>query len=655
MLGTVPTRTRLEREVARAAARLAAFLAASFPHSDGDLADGVAFLETIARSPVHNGRPAARDDDDPLARLVAAFDLSDDEAGLLVLAGLPEEHEGFSAIFRSLHPRGEPYPSVGLAAQLGSAWDRRAFRATVEVGPLAACGAVVVAGDGPLYERSLRPAEGLWPALCGIDAWPAAVRPCRGPIAADGLGEWLDSPSCVRAGVAVKLNSPCTVLLTGDQEDAAFYRGLALVREAGAVPVGVAPLADAGLERLLAVHAAARGQVPVVKVAPPDGPVPPAVPGFADFPGPVVLCGRTGSVAVRGTRPVLAVPVEALSPAARRQTWTRLVPELAAHAADLAARFPLEPAAVAEVAADLRQLADLEDRPPTPVDVAAAVRSRGMLTLAAGVKLVRPRAGFDRLVLPADRLTRLHELLGRMAHRPRVLGEWGFLDGRPGSRGVRVLFVGPPGTGKTLAAEVLACELGVDLLVVDVSRMVSKWLGETEKNLAAAFDAAEQAHASLFFDEADALFGKRTEVADAHDRYANLETAYLLARLERFDGLAVLATNFRQNIDPAFARRLEFVIEFDEPAREERLALWRCHLPAGAPLAADLDLAELAAVYPVAGGLIRNAAVAAGFLAAADGGPIRRTHVVHALRREYEKAGKAFPGSPPARTGPSTR
>ena len=213
---------------------------------------------------------------------------------------------------------------------------------------------------------------------------------------------------------------------------------------------------------------------------------------------------------------------------------------------------------------------------------------------------------------------------------------------------MRMLFAGPPGTGKTLSAEVLAKALNVDLLFVDLSRVVSKWIGETEKNLAQVFDTAERAKAVLLFDEADALFGKRTEVSDAHDRYANLETAYLLSRLERFDGLAILSTNLRQNIDPAFTRRLEFIVEFDEPGREQRRALWRCHLPEEAPLADDVNLEELAGHFPIVGGLIRNAAVAAAFLAAGDGGVIEQQHFIRAVRREYEKAGKAYRELPSA-------
>ena len=235
---------------------------------------------------------------------------------------------------------------------------------------------------------------------------------------------------------------------------------------------------------------------------------------------------------------------------------------------------------------------------------------------AACVSSIRPRS-WDELILPQDRQRQLREALDRLLHQGRVLDDWGFLAGRSGARGVRMLFAGPPGTGKTLAAEVLAHTIGVDLLVVDLARVVSKWIGETEKNLAEVFDAAERTQAVLLFDEADALFGKRTEVNDAHDRYANLETAYLLARLERFDGLAILSTNLRDNIDAAFTRRLEFIVDFDEPSDEERAAIWRCHLPQAAPLAPDVCVGELASLYPIVGGHIRNASVAAAFLAAA--------------------------------------
>jgi SpoVK/Ycf46/Vps4 family AAA+-type ATPase len=183
-------------------------------------------------------------------------------------------------------------------------------------------------------------------------------------------------------------------------------------------------------------------------------------------------------------------------------------------------------------------------------------------------------------------------------------------------------------------------------LLVDVSRLVSKWLGDTEKHLAAAFDAAERTQAVLLLDEADALFGTRTEISDANDRYANLETAYLLQRLDRFDGLVILTTNLRANIDAAFIRRMDFVVEFPVPDANGRRELWNRHLPP-AVLAEDVDLPALARLYPVPGGWIRNAAIAAAYAAAEAGDLISQVHLVAAMQREYAKAALRFPGEPP--------
>jgi SpoVK/Ycf46/Vps4 family AAA+-type ATPase len=182
--------------------------------------------------------------------------------------------------------------------------------------------------------------------------------------------------------------------------------------------------------------------------------------------------------------------------------------------------------------------------------------------------------------------------------------------------------------------------------------VVSKWIGETEKNLAAVFELAERSRALLLFDEADALFGRRTDVSDAHDRYANLETAFLLQRLERYEGVAILATNLRASLDAAFTRRFEFIVEFPEPDLDTRAKLWRLHIPESAPLAPDVDLGELAQWYAMSGAQIRNAALGAAFLASAEHDAaarlIRQRHFLRAIEREYEKAGKAHPGNPPA-------
>ncbi|HEY0825189.1 MAG TPA: ATP-binding protein, partial [Ramlibacter sp.] len=278
--------------------------------------------------------------------------------------------------------------------------------------------------------------------------------------------------------------------------------------------------------------------------------------------------------------------------------------------------------------------------------VGDCIRARTPWSARPGVQRIVPRAGWEALLLPPGARGQLDAAVRRVLQQITVLDDWGFAQGRSERRGVRMLFFGPPGTGKTLAAEVMARALGVDVLAVDLASLVSKWIGETEKNLAAVFDVAERSRALLLFDEADALFARRTDANDAHDRYANLETAYLLQRLERYEGVGVLTTNLRANLDSAFSRRFEFIVEFPEPDAAAREALWRLHLPAAAPLAEDTDLAELAAWYPISGAQIKNAALAAAFLAAAAGTRIHQRHFLQAVEREYDKAGRAHPGFP---------
>jgi hypothetical protein len=650
---------RLTIEAGVIAGRLYAFLDRACPVA-GAASDGREFLRGAFEAAA-NGQTLDHCDDGPLSRrptnrlqpldrLTDALGLSRLETELCLLAGVPEEHEGFGAVFRALHPRGEAHPSIGLAVQLFSLGsdDRSTLRAVLESGAATASGALRMVGDGPFFERSLRLAEGLWAALAGFASWPALVPLIDATVISCGLEEWLATPVVARAVAAVARGVPCTVLVTGETMDSAFHRALALAAHAGGEPAGFAlpPQPDRTLEQLIGVHALARGLTPVLRVPAPEGPNAVEVPQFPHYPRPVILCACSRGLQIHGTRPLIAVTADRLSAAAHRQMWRAVLPTLANEAAHLAARYPLEPAAAAAVAADLNALCEVEARPATMEDASASIRARAALTLVGGVRLIHPQARWDDLILPKDRLAQLKEACARLLLQDRVLDQWGFLAGRPGARGVRMLFAGPPGTGKTFSAEVLAHSLSVDLLYADISRVVSKWIGETEKNLASLFEAAERSQAALFFDEADALFGKRTEVADAHDRYANLETAYLLSRLERFEGLAILATNLRHNIDPAFMRRLEFVIDFDAPDHDERLNLWRAHVPRSAPLARDVDLNELAARYAVVGAFIRNAAAAAGFLAAGDGGIITRGHFIHAIRREYEKSGRAFPGNP---------
>lgn len=275
--------------------------------------------------------------------------------------------------------------------------------------------------------------------------------------------------------------------------------------------------------------------------------------------------------------------------------------------------------------------------------LAAAARSACRQAVDKLASVVTPRRGFADLVLPADAQAQLHALCQRVYHAPRVLDDWGFGRRLAGNGGVAALFAGPPGSGKTLAAEVVAGELGRELYRVDLSGVVSKYIGETEKNLERAFAAAEAAQAVLLFDEADALFGRRAEVRDAHDRYANQQVSWLLQRMESFAGVAILSTNLRQHLDEAFLRRLAFVVHFPFPDEAARRRLWAGAWPAELPLAADIDLDALARHARLSGGQIRNVALAAAFLGAADGGPVAARHVQQALRRELQKSGQPAP------------
>jgi hypothetical protein len=250
------------------------------------------------------------------------------------------------------------------------------------------------------------------------------------------------------------------------------------------------------------------------------------------------------------------------------------------------------------------------------------------------------RERWEELVLPERSLALLRSISAYLRHRELVLGDWGFDATVAGEHGVKVLFFGESGTGKTMAARVLAGELGLELYRIDLATVVSKYIGETEKNLDRLFAAAQDSNAILFFDEADAVFGKRSEVKDAHDRYANIEVAYMLQKMESYDGAVILATNLRSNIDDAFLRRLDLAVEFPFPETAQREAIWRTLLPARAPVADDVDLGVLAAKFRLSGGSIRNCSLAAAFLAADDGGTIAMRHLLQAVFAEYLKLGR---------------
>ena len=243
-------------------------------------------------------------------------------------------------------------------------------------------------------------------------------------------------------------------------------------------------------------------------------------------------------------------------------------------------------------------------------------------------------------MLPDTARSQLRDLASRARNRDQVLIEWKMRKGGGRGRGVTALFGGDSGTGKTMSAEVIAGELGLDLYTVNLATVVDKYVGETEKNLERIFAEAGGVNAVLLFDEADAIFGKRSEVRDAHDRYANIESAYLLQRMETFDGLAILATNLRSNIDDAFTRRLDMIIDFPAPDETSRLAIWRQCLKPPAPSAPGLDLEFCAKSFTLSGGNIRSAATTAAYLAAGNGGSIGMPELISAIQQEYRKLGR---------------
>lgn len=277
--------------------------------------------------------------------------------------------------------------------------------------------------------------------------------------------------------------------------------------------------------------------------------------------------------------------------------------------------------------------------PPDAATLARAIRHAGARRMGPFVTTIEADVTLDDLVCTAAMRRQLDDAVAWRRTDARVWGTMGLPRDSGDAHGLALLFSGPPGGGKTFAARCLAHALGLNLYRVDLSQVVSKYIGETEKRLAQIFDEAEAGHGILFFDEADAVFGKRSEVKDAHDRYANIEIGFLLQRMESFGGVVVLATNLRGNMDAAFTRRMQFIIDFPMPGRTERALLWQRHLPAAEWRDPELDVAMLAERFRLAGGNIRNAAVAAAHLAAADAAPVAHRHLAVALVRELEKSG----------------
>ena len=324
--------------------------------------------------------------------------------------------------------------------------------------------------------------------------------------------------------------------------------------------------------------------------------------------------------------------------ATEREEWAGKSAELLKSLAD---KYRFTPGQIAQAWRQAKALAaGRGGDEPTSGELEIACRKQYRHRLAQLADHIKASRKLTDLILPPEPLALIGEACNRFRNRETVFEQWEFGRKLPYGKGLSLLLAGPPGTGKTMAAEVIAGELGLELYRIDLSRIVSKYIGETEQRLSELFAEAENSGAILFFDEGDALFGKRTEVKDAHDKYANMEAAYLLQRIEAYDGVAILATNLINNMDEALIRRMTYIVQFPFPGIEERERILRNHLPLAAPVADDLDLRFLAERLEVSGGYLKNIVLASAFLASADRQPIGMEHFVKAARQELRKMGK---------------
>jgi winged helix domain-containing protein/ATPase family protein associated with various cellular activities (AAA) len=366
-----------------------------------------------------------------------------------------------------------------------------------------------------------------------------------------------------------------------------------------------------------------------------------------DFKAPVILLGS--NLALRHIPPDLMLWRRNIPPPGyyqRHQLWQRALPDRddSGELGRLADTFHFGADRIRQaITLAIGSAAATHPENPTPSTQELLAAGRALTSPHVGrfAVQIEPRYGWSDIVLPTDKLAQLQSVAVWMKYRRVVHAEWGFGEKLSRGKGLNVLFTGPSGTGKTMAAEVLAGELCLDLFQIDLSSVVSKYIGETEKNLSEIFEKAEMTQSLLFFDEADALFGKRTEVKDAHDRYANIEVNYLLQRVEQYEGVVILATNLQRNLDDAFVRRMQDIIEFPFPDEFSRERIWRTHFPEHAPQSEDIDFAFLAKQFKLAGGHIKNIVLQAAFLAAREEpSVITMEHLIQATNAEFQKQGK---------------
>ena len=573
----------------------------------------------------------------PLAALSATLGLSADEHDVLALVVCAELDPGFARLCAyvaddATRPQLTPRlvfdllaPTDGTLPPLAAALAPR--------GRLRAMDLVRLDGAGPWAGRALRADERVLAILAGDEGADERLAPAIEPLPASQLPPRLEAAADRVADLAVaaaERGAPALLALAGEATAPLHAVAAAAAARLGLIACVLRPQRLSGLTPPDAVALLEREAILCRLAYVLDEPLPA---GWPVLRAPALLTSSEPPAEGLGARVDVVTPTHA-------ERCDLLATALGAATIDthalerVAGQFPLAPEALAEAVASARaQVAHGGEALADVLWRECRLRARRRAPGLAAV--IEPRRTWDELVLPEQLLRRLHELAAQVAQWPLVYEHWGFGDRLGRARGITALFAGPSGTGKTMAAEVLAGALGVDLQRIDLAGVVDKYIGETEKHLRTIFDAAERSGALLFFDEADALFGKRTEVRDSHDRYANIEVDYLLQRMEDYPGLAVLATNRKNAIDAAFLRRLRFVLDFPFPDVVARRRIWASAFPQAVP-SEGLDLDAIARLE-LSGGSITTVAVNAAFAAAGDGAPVRMDHVAGAARAELAK------------------
>lgn len=587
-----------------------------------------------------------------LDTLCALFGLSEFERRIVLLcAGVELDGEFAARCAAAPGSGGNPWPSFGLAlaAFPGAHWDALANTAALRRWRM-----VETNGNGALVTNPLRIDERILFYLTGVaqldERLAGLIRPVQDTaglapsqtLALDRLqAAWA---SALEARRAVPVFQLCGADLSAKRAAAAQFAEDARIN-LFSLPAAGLPVNLSELEILLRLwereailqNAALLLECDRLETA--DSPRELAVERWIEWSrAPLLVSTREPRREVE--RPVLTVDIAKPTSSEQHLAWQHALGDQASglngQLERVISQFDFSTAAIRTAAGRITHISPIDPIPPDDLWDACRLHARPKLEDLS--QRIPSTATWSHIVLPEPQLQTLREIAVQVRHRAKVCDQWGFAEQSKRGLGLSALFSGSSGTGKTLAAEILANEMQLDLFRIDLSAVVSKYIGETEKNLRRVFDAAEEGGAVLLFDEADALFGKRSEVKDSHDRYANVEISYLLQRMEAYRGLAILTTNMKESLDPAFLRRLRFVVQFPFPDQAHRAEIWRRIFPAKTPTD-NLDVNALSRLS-VSGGNIRSIALNAAFAAADSAEPVRMNHLLRAARMEYEKLEK---------------